>query len=348
MSIRISSIGPHERDTWDEYVMQSPQGTAFHRYAALEAQATHSGSTFHPLVGYKGEEPVGLFPVFAMRKGPVPLAFSPPPELGVPYLGPALLNMDKLKQRKREKRHKRFVDGCIEWVDGQIDPQYSLFKTGWRYDDVRPLTWNGFDLDPVYTYVVDVDTDEEELLGRFSQSARRNIRNCLDAEYTVGEGGVDAIGWIVRRMKERYVEQGRAPTLEAAFVSELYESLPDGSVRPYVLALEGEPATGMILLDCGDTARSWLGSSTPDVDLPVNDLLEWRMMCDAMDRGRTEYEIVGANTPRLNNWKTKFSPEIRTGFTAKRSNPGMDVAEQLYLKTRDQNVLAKFKPTVSR
>ena len=342
MSIRISSIGAGERETWDSYVERSPQGTVFHRYAALESQAEHAGCTFHPLVGYKGKEPVGLFPVFAMHKGPVRFALSPPHELGVPSLGPALLNMAQLKQRKREKRHERFVDGCVEWIDERIDPLYVLFETGWRYDDVRPFAWNGFDVEPAYTYVIDVGVDEEELIGRFSQSARRHIRNNVDAEYAVEVGGVEAVEWIVRRMNERYLEQGRTAVVETAFVADLYERLPDGVVRPYVLRLEGEPATGIVLVDCDDVARSWLGGATPDVDLPVNDLLEWHMMTDAMERGHDRYEIVGANTPRLNRWKAKFSPGIRMGFTVKRSVPGMDVAERLYLKARDRAALSKL------
>ncbi|WP_255193462.1 lipid II:glycine glycyltransferase FemX [Natronobeatus ordinarius] len=338
MSFRITTLEADDRETWNTYVERSPHGTLFHRYDSLEVQADHAGSTLHPLVGYKGEEPVGVLPIFAQRKGPVTLAFSPPYELGVPTLGPALLHMDQLKQRKREKRHRRFVEGCLEWIDDRLEPRYTSIQAGWRYDDVRPFVWNGFEATPSYTYVIDLERGREALLSRFSQSARRHVRNNEDG-YDVEVGGEQEVHWILARLRERYAEQGRNVPVSSAFVSALYGRLADEGVRPYVLRVDGEPVTGTILLEWNETARSWLGGAKPDVGLPANDLLEWQMMCDALDRGQSTFEIVGANTPRLNEWKTKFSPEIRSYYQLERTTPGMEAAKQLYTTLRDRSTL---------
>jgi len=69
MSVTISTTESADQETWDEYVELSPHGTVFQRYGALEAQANHSNATLHPLVGYKGQEPIGIFPVFETHKG---------------------------------------------------------------------------------------------------------------------------------------------------------------------------------------------------------------------------------------------------------------------------------------
>lgn len=345
MSVTVSELDEGDRETWDRYIERSRHGTVFHRYAALETQARYAGASLHPLVGYVGEEPVGTFPVFEMRKGPVSLAFSPPYELGIQYLGPALLSMDSLKQRKREKRHEGFVDGCIEWIEGELDPQYLFVQTDWHYDDVRPFTWNGFDVQPQYTYVVDLEPGEEGVLGRFSQNPRRNIRNHGEEDYSADEGGEEAIEWTIRRVNERYAEQGLTPRFTPEFVVDLYNRLDDGQVRPYTLTVDGETVAGSILLEDGERAYSWQGSARPDVDIPANDLLEWHTMCEAMSRDVRTYEILGANTPRLNEWKTKFNPQPRAYYTAKRSTLGMDVAEQLYVQLRDQTrLVSKLSP----
>ena len=339
MSIRVTTL--EDRDQWDDHVERSPQGTVFHQFAALETFAAHSGSTLHPLIGYKGEEPVGLFPVFELHKGPIRFVFSPPHELHVPNLGPVLLGLESMKQRKRERRHARFVEGCLEWLSQSVAPHYVSIRAGWRYTDVRPFKWQGFDVQPSYTYVLSLPDDPETLLGRFSKSARRHVRNNLDAEYAVEVGGPSAIEWIVERVNDRYEETNEAARISTAFVTELYDRLPTGQVRPYVLRVDGETVTGVILLEHGDTAHSWMGGAKPSTDLPVNELLEWHMMTDAMDRGVTTYEIVGADTPRLNEYKSKFGPDVRAFHGLSRSTPGLDRAVSVYRLTQERRSIVE-------
>ncbi|MFC7212828.1 GNAT family N-acetyltransferase [Saliphagus sp. GCM10025334] len=345
MSVRISVLNPADRESWNEYVERSPQGSVFHRYDALRTQAAYSDARLYPLVGYKGEEPIGIFPIFESHTGPVTFAFSPPHGLHVPALGPALLNMNQLKQRKREKRHSRFIDGCFEWIDRELEPTYTSIRTSWRYDDMRPFKWNGFDVHPSYTYVVDLETDEETLIRRFSRTTRRTIRNHLDDEYTVTVGGVDAARWIMEQVVSRFEEQGKTATMSPSFVVELYERLPEGVVNPYVLSVDGDPVTGTILLVDGETAHRWQGGTKPGTSLPANELLEWRMLTDAMERGVSEYEIVDANIPRINEWKSKYNPNVRTYYTMQRTGQGMAAAVQLYLRLRDRNgLVTKLAP----
>lgn len=347
MSITVSVADPSEQETWNEHVDRSPQGTIFHRYEALECLRDHSGATLYPLVGYKGEQPVGIFPLFVLNSGPFSLVFSPPYELGIPSLGPALLHMGQLKQRKREKRHRRFIESCLEWVDEEIDPQYTYVETDWNYDDSRPFAWNDFDVSPAYTYVVPLEDSpsEEDLIMRFSQSPRKRIREQRDSSYTVEVGDRDDLEWTVRQVIDRYEEQGRKAHLSVDFVTDLYDRLPEGSVRPYVLSLEGERVSGNIVLDDGDRYRGWQGATRPDADFPANELLKWHQMLDAIDRGVPDYEIIGANTPRLTKWKAKFSPETRTYYSAKRSTLSMEMAESLYVNLRDgSELLSRLSP----
>jgi len=84
--------------------------------------------------------------------------------------------MDKLTQRKREKRHKRFVD---------------------------------------------LRASEEEVMGQFSKTVRRRIRNNRDGDYAVETGGEAALRWVVNRVNERFTEQGESTPLTAKFGPEV-------------------------------------------------------------------------------------------------------------------------------
>lgn len=334
MSIDIEEFTADRRTEWDRLVDQSPDATPFHRFALLEVIADHADATLHPLVGYKGQEPVGVFPVFVVRKGPVSTAFSPPPSLKITYLGPALLNVDKLKPSKAERRNRRFVDGCLDYVDEQISPRYVHVRTGTRYEDTRPFTWNGFESTPHFTYVVDLTDGPDALFDRFSRDARKNVRDAREVDCVVEERGIEAARTIIDQVRERHEEQDEWYPLTTDFVGDLYEAAEDGVVRPYVCEVDGEVVGGSLTLEHGDTAYGWQGVVKPDSDIAVNDVVHWNVINDVVERGVTRYDLVGANEPRLSRYKSKFAPTLETYQGLERSSPEMSLAAKTYKRLR--------------
>lgn len=310
MSIEIIADDDELVSRWDEYVSRSPQGTVFHSLDFLRVIARHSDTSFHLLGGFKGQEPVGVFPIFHRSIGPFEIVFSPPPNVGMFQLGPALLNTDSLKQRRREKRTRRFLDGCIDWIATELDPFYFHLRMHHAFDALRPFQWRGFELTPLFTYVVDLDVDEEDHLMRFSSDARANIREMREHDCIVEERGADGIHQVMSHLHDRYDEQRRSFPLSAEYVIDLYETLPTGTVRSYVCTVDGEFATGMITLEGETTIYRWQGGVRPTVEFPANDYLDWRIMRMARDRGKQRYDLVGANTERLTEYKAKFNPTV--------------------------------------
>lgn len=334
MGIEVTKADADDLDRWDSYVERSPHGTIFHQRAALEVLAAHSGARLHHLIGHKGQEPIGLFPVFEITKGPITTVFSPPPKLGVPSLGPALLNHRKLSERKRHRLNKRFAEGSIEWIDRELGPQYIYALTGTEYRDPRPFQWNGFDVAPKYTYHVDLTVGEEAFTDGVSSSLRRNVRNIDEDTYRIFEGGPDAIEFIIEQVKARFEAQDKPFDLTADYAVDLYEALPEGQIRPYVAEIDDEWVSGVVVPTYDGTSCYWQGGGKPDVDVPINDVLHWRVITDEMDRGGTTYDLVGANTPRLCRYKAKFAPELREYYEMERGTPVMNVVSDLYKRFR--------------
>ncbi|SNZ16959.1 Acetyltransferase involved in cellulose biosynthesis, CelD/BcsL family [Natronoarchaeum philippinense] len=334
MSIEIEVFDRNDRDRWNQLVEDSPQGTPFHRYEALEVLADHSDANLHPLVGYKGQEPVGLFPVFGMYKGPVAAAFSPPPDLKVSYLGPALVNFEQLKRRRAERRHSRFVEQCLDVLETELNPKFTLVRASPWYDDPRPFTWSDFDVQLAHTYVVDLSPGRDDLLSQFSSDARRNVTNDPDADVVIREDGAGVIRRIIEQVRERHREQDESFLLSAEMVTELFERLPDGVVRPYACTVDGRFAGGVVVLDDGDTVYRWQGGAKPDTRVAINDRLDWRIITDAIDRGRTEYDLVGANNQRLCGYKAKFAPDLQTYYSIRDGTRSMNFVSGLYKQLR--------------
>jgi len=313
---------------WNGFVSRAPDASVFHRAEPLRLLESHTGTTLHPLVGYKGQEPIGVLPVFERTVGPITMAVSPPEGFEVFSLGPVLTDPGQLKQRKVERRNRALVEGCLEWIDDELSPEITHIRSTDRHSDLRPFQAHGFDVTPYYTYVVDLDRSEEDLLASFSSDARSNAR-ADDAGYTIEVGDAEACTAIVRQVSDRLDELDKGYPLTPEVGAKLYRRLPDGAVRPYVCLHDGECLGGIIALEHGDTVYRWQGGAKTTVDFPVNDALDWRVMRDARERGVERYDLVGANLARTAQYKSKFGPDPRPYYGARKQAPGMDLLATL-------------------
>lgn len=309
MSIEVRRATERDRERWDSLVNRSPHGTPFHLQRFGELIAEYANMTYVPLIGYKGQEPVGLFPTCQSSHGPVTTVFSPAPKLKISYQGPAMVNIEKLKQRKVDRRHHQFVEGCLDHLESTVDPSYVHVRTGSTYLDTRPFVRNGYDTSVGHTYVVDITPDEESLLKQFSRDARQNITKEYEG-VEISDGGRDAVKTILDQVRKRHDEQDKGFGVPLAFIVDLFDQLPDGTVRPYVCRVDGTFAGGIITLELGETVYRWIGGAKHDADVPVNDLLDWSVMCRAKSRGATRYDLVGASQPNIASYKAKFAPCI--------------------------------------
>lgn len=332
MSIEIRDTD--DPDAWDALLADAETATGFHLAGALDVLAEASGTTVHRLVGYKGEEPVGLYPVFTRDYGPVTAAFSPPPDLKVPYLGPVVRTKPGTKQRLRERRHVRFVDACEEWLGDEYRPRFVTAVCAPGYADVRPFAWNDYEATPRYTYVVDVDREREDLLASFSRNARRNVRDDHDVDYVIREGGPASIAEILPAVTARHEEQDEPYPIDASFVEALYGALPAGTIRPVVCRVDGRFVGGHVVVEYGDTAIVWLSATDRDAGLPVGDLLVWWYVERALDSAVSRYDFAGANLKRLSQYKAKFDPSLVPYYRVQRGTRGMNVASSLYSRIR--------------
>lgn len=344
-------------DEWNTYVDRSTESSAFHRAEFLAAIADETDTQLSLLVGKNGEHPIGILPIFTDSRGPLRMVFSPPPRAGIPHLGPAMMLDPNIKYRKATLRTKEFAEACLEWIDAERDPHYVRIVTNPRYGEVRPFRWQGFDVTPRFTYELDIERGESELLRSFSRDARTSIQDDYDpargiadggevvhadAEeatepdrdpaYTIERGGEAAIERLAAQLERRFDEQGETFPLSSSFLKRIYRDLPDGTVEPYQLRVDGQPVTGRLSLHYGDRLTFWQGVPKPaePVDLPINDLLNWHSMRRAREQDCTVAELSGANIERLWDYKAKFNPELSTYYILERTSTGVGPLLDLY------------------
>ncbi|MWV65413.1 GNAT family N-acetyltransferase [Halorubrum sp. JWXQ-INN 858] len=325
----ISIEEASEGELWNDLLAESSRGSPFHRYEFLTTCAEYAGAVCRPYIGYKGNEPVGLFPVFEVQKGPFSVAFSPPPELKVHYLGPVLLNLGELKSRKREQRNRRFIEAVLDEVEREFDPRYVHVRTTPAHHDERPFLWAGYDGTSRHTYVIDLTADREDLLAGFSSDLRKHVRDhagALDVSRATGP----EVERIIEEVAALHERKDVDYTVPPPFVRDVHQRLPDGMVHAHLCRYEGEFCGGEVALEHDGVVYGWQSVADTDLPVPVYDLLYWNAIESARDRGCTGYDLLGANNPDLCRYKSKFAPDLRRYHSLSRGGWEMKLAAKVY------------------
>ncbi|WP_336035877.1 GNAT family N-acetyltransferase [Halobacterium yunchengense] len=324
--------------TLDEWAGALPDSgfEVFHAPAALDVLGDHAAGSLRLYGGFKGEQPVGLFPVVVQDRAVGRAVLSPPPGFGIPRLGPLVMPASP-KRRKRERVNGRFAEQVLDELD--VGGAMTLFRAvcPTSYPDPRPYVWSDLDLETAFTYHLPVDEDTDALLSSFSKSLRREIRDARDLDVEVDVSREDGVRSVFEHTRDRYAEQDRGFTFDWEYVSDLTGALADEDrCRTYVVrGPTGEYLSGVVVLYSDDAAYYWLGGArTTYEDVSVNSLLHWRVIEDvAAGEPRASvdtYDLMGANTERLCRYKSKFGADLASYYTVESSGAGMTAAKTAY------------------
>ncbi|ADC66056.1 conserved hypothetical protein [Ferroglobus placidus DSM 10642] len=314
---------------WDELVNSSSFATIFHEWKWLKAAEKHSGWKFYPVVCYKGMEPVSLFPVFYKRLKSINLVFSPPPKLAIPYLGPLILNDRNLRSSIVEYNYRRSIKALDEFFR-ELNADFVRIFTPPGLVDVRPFKWNNYKADPFYSYVIDLNRSSEELWMSIEKKLRQNIKKAKKVGFDIYEGGVRELKKVIELVNLRYSEQNKSSDVNVEYLLEIYNALSE-KVKVVVVEFEGEVVTGIIDLAYRDKVSSWIGNPKVTVSGTYpNDLLNWHVIEKAQTSGYKKYEIIGANTERLSEFKVRYNPDLWLYFVVVKKNAKASIASTFY------------------
>jgi len=318
---------------WDA-ALPSSGYEVFHTPAVLSAIETHADGELLLFGGFKGQEPVGLLPIVESSRAVGRALMSPPPAMNIPRLGP-IVTPTSPKQRKREEVNKAFIEAVLDELGTDEPLALSRLLTMCAYGDPRPFQWADFALSTKFTYMIDLeDTDSDAVLKSFSKSLRRDINNARESDVTVSVGGLDDTRKVYKTTRDRYNEQDRGFPLSWDYVGDLVTGLDDRA-RTYVArSPEGAFLSGVTALFGPDSAYFWQGGTRAKHDVAVNSLLHWRIIEDVLTdptfESVTAYDLMGANTRRLCEYKGKFAGELVPYYEVETDNAAMDLAKTAF------------------
>ena len=325
--------------------------SVFHTPEALRAIDKHTTDEMRLLGGFKGQESVGLCPLFIREAPGVRAVLSPPMGYGIQRLGPILMPTSP-KQGKREKLNRTFTEKIIESVDSSSP--FTLFRISCstRYTDPRPYGWSGFNIKPAFTYRLDLrSTTPDEVLKSFSKSLRREIRNGDETDISIQTEETAGARRIYEATQSRYTDQGKGFPLSWEFMRDLLEALNDRAQVYTAQSDEEGFLGGIIVLYSNDTAYFWKGGArSSQQNISVNSLLHWRIITDIIDDHQSResigyYDLHTANTERIVRYKSKFGGELVPYYQIESTGLPMAISKKVYQMARLDSPVATLLTT---
>ncbi len=318
----------------------------FIRWDWLKITEKHTRSTLYPLIGLKNSIPVGVFPLFFQKKGPVRMVFSPPPHAALFYLGPVFAEYDSLSQERWEKNYLELQNSVENFIINDLKANYVSISLSPALQDPRPFTWSGYSVEIRYDYVIDLSRGYDYLLQTLDKKQRQNLNRAKKRGMVVEIGGKKEYTAILDLMDIRYGQQGKTNTESRDYFLDIYDAYKD-VLKIFVAKVDNEVVTGSIDLQYGNTHYSWIGSPKPKkpISPSPNDLLMWESVRIAQEQGFRYYVTMGAaGNKRLHSYySSKFDPELKVYFSLKRNSFLTGIFEKGYT-----NILKPFRGKVKR
>ncbi|NQT71764.1 MAG: GNAT family N-acetyltransferase [Chloroflexi bacterium] len=317
MSLKI--FNEVDKEEWNSIVDKSIPYTSCHRWEWLRIAAKHSNTNLYPLVHVdKGGNPLAAFPLFFSRKGPLKMVFSPPPGSAM-RLGPIFID-SKLKTHKKETIYKEFQTEVEEFIN-YLGANYVLIATSPGLIDIRPFKWADYTATPTYNYIVDLTKGEDNLWASFKRELRNNIKRTQKSGVVVIEEISDKnVDHLYNSLDRRYQGQSLRLGISGDYLRDLFEQSYELSLKLFVAYYEGNVVGSIAHVGEKQRLVVWVGAVKNNISgLAVNDLIQWEAIKWAIQNGYHEYEIVGANIPRLCLFKSKYSPDLNICFILKKA-----------------------------
>ena len=333
MTLSIKLLDSTLEKVWDELVISSSQGTLFHTVRWLRLVQNHIDAEFHPLMFYKGNQLVAIYPIFITKKGMIKIALSPPSRSYMLYLGPILAEYDSLKQNKKETNYLQVQEELDNYIFKINGCKYARIRTSPGLYDSRPLRWSGYTVDPLYTYRIDLTKGIDYVWEQFERKLRGMITKSLKEGVTVRLGDKEDLEFIHTLLYNRYTQQGIQPTDYKNYLLDIYQQFSPENLKIFIAEYQGERISGTLNLCWKDVMYLWVG--VPKIELSgvsPNDMINWEAIKWAHMNGFHYYdEMDSGDDPRLRHFKSKYNPDLAIWYSAtKYSSFFYKVSENLF------------------
>lgn len=346
MVIELSLATNDDAEEWDMINAKSPFGTLFHSWDWMKITENHTNTKLYPLIGIKGGSPIGLFPLFFQKKGPIRMVFSPPPHAALHYLGPVIVKDASVRQEKWEHYYIEFLDSVDNFINNELNANYVSIALPPNLQDPRPFEWSNYSITPNFDYQVNLSKGINQLYASLNNRQRADLKKAYEKGMRVEMGSRDDFNIIIRLMDIRYAQQARYLTASRDYFSNIFNRY-EKFLKIFLVFVDDEVVTGSIRFQYKDSLYGWFGNAKPKrrISPSPNHLLFWETIRYASENGFKYYITLGAaGNKRLHGYyASRFNPDLRIRYIAERKSLVTGVLEKGY-----RNILKPMRGLIKK
>lgn len=306
---------PEGQQRWQALLAASPQASPFASLPYARALQTHTDVTASLWFASNAATDLAGVLVFSRRKGPFKRVLVP----GFTQYTSLLL------AAPADTLHEPLLVLLNALAAAYDDLRFHLHPA---MDDIRVLNWIKWQVVPYFTYLIDLKTYDLSK-SDWSSSTRRNF-NKHTAAYTIEEDIAHA-GSCIALCAAGYTRSNRPFPMSPDALNRIAADLhAQQMVRTFVAIPQGEktPRAGVVVLQDARRAHYWIAGSDPG---PAMTVLIGHMLETLKASGIHTFDFVGANTPRIAEFKRRFGPTL-TPYYAGMATPNRTLSTLLKLK----------------
>jgi hypothetical protein len=351
MELKIASETDHQ--LWDTIVERSPNGTLFHTWKWLKLMEEYSSmknygiksflflqqrsAKLYPVLFIEKGNPIGIFPVLFFRHPVLNICYSPPSNMGTTtYLGPLFLDINTMKPEKQQILTNDVLKEMDRFIKKTLHSKYVQINTPPGFEDCRAFKWRGYNVEPRYTYYIDLTVGTDVIWKAFNRSLRYYIEKARKEGITVTHGNKDDLFYIYDLLEER----NRTPASKE-YLSDIYDTFFPDQIKIFIAKTDSKRLSGIITIIYKDTVSFWVGApSCSYKGLSPNELVLWESIRWAAETGYKTFEIIGADEYSLFPFKRKFNGKVIPYFHITWFSPGLKFLSSIYhsLKKYDKEI----------
>ncbi len=275
MSGDVEIVEIHERETWNAALAQAPMADLLQSWEWGEFKRHTAGWTPLRLVARQSSEPLAGIQVLYRRIMGAPSLYAP--------RGPWWRDETALPALVRALQHRLAFRAPFLRVDPPVSDAQSLQQLGFR---LAPRQ-----IQPRATIVVDLQPNPEQIIGAFDRQVRYNARLAERKGVEVIQGGTELVQEFWQLLAETATRKGFVER-DVSYFTRLVEDFGDAA-PVFHARFEGQLVYAALMVMFGKTAYYLYGASGGDRSVKPSELVQYRAMLWAKDRGATRYDMWG-------------------------------------------------------
>jgi len=244
------------------------------------------------------------------------------------HLGPFF----KIEQKKYVKKldfEKELIETFARFID-ELNYAGLSFRISNKIIDTQPFTWRKFTVIPQYTYIVDLDTDEDMMWENMASENRNDIRKGEKDELEVKQvTDFKLTKELIYKTFDRQNMEVDNKDLEKI----LFEFANDDNSYSFICYKNGTPISTSFCIYDNQTAYYILGGyDYENKHHSAGTMVIWESIKHAKATGLKYFDFEGSMKPEIEKYFRKFGGKLTTIYRINKINRSLDIISKILKK----------------